>query len=346
MRVTGSEGRVRVVAFGGGHGLAASLAALRRIPGVDITAVVGVADDGGSSGRLRAEFGILPPGDLRMALAALCGDDSRGDDSGDDDAAASVFTGRHWAEVLQHRFAGDGVLAGHAVGNLLIAGLWQLQDDPIAGLDAVADLVGAHGRVLPCSTVPLVIAADVAGLDPDEPEHVRIVRGQVAVAKTPGQIERIALEPANPPACPEALKAIDAADVLVLGPGSWFTSVLPHLLIPAQRDAIEASAARRALILNLDPKADIETAGVPASEHLRSLLALAPGLRLDDVIADPAHVEDASELARAAAELGARVHFASVGSDPPARDQHDPARLAAALERIVRPPGDTPESGE
>ena len=325
---------MRVVAFGGGHGLAASLSALRRMPGVGITAVVGVADDGGSSGRLRSEFGILPPGDLRMALAALC-----------DDAGGPGFSGEHWAQVLQHRFAGDGPLAGHAVGNLLIAGLWQLQTDPVAGLDAVADLVGAHGRVLPCSTVPLVIAADVAGLDPGEPEHVRIVRGQVAVATTPGQIERIALEPPNPPACPEALKAIGAADVLVLGPGSWFTSVLPHLLIPAQREAIELSDARRVLILNLDPKGDTETAGVPASEHLRSLRALAPGLRLDDIVADPAHVEDAAELQRAAAELGARVHFAAVGSDPPARDQHDPARLAAALERIVRTPGDTPKSG-
>lgn len=332
-----APGAKRVVAFGGGHGLAASLAALRRIPGVGITAVVGVADDGGSSGRLRSEFGILPPGDLRMALAALCDDDGGEPGLAGERAFSGehAFSGQHWAQVLQHRFAGDGPLAGHAVGNLLIAGLWQLQSDPVAGLDAVADLVGAHGRVLPCSTEPLVIAADVAGLDPDEPEHVRIVRGQVAVATTPGHIERIALEPAHPPACPEALKAIAAADVLVLGPGSWFTSVLPHLLIPEQREAIEVSDARRVLILNLDPKADTETEGVPASEHLRSLRALAPGLRLDAVIADPAHVEEAGELERAAAELGARVHFASVGSDPPARDQHDPARLAAALEAVI-----------
>ena len=131
-----------VVALGGGHGLAASLRALRRVTDA-LTAVVTVADDGGSSGRLREELGVLPPGDLRMALAALCGDDE---------------WGRTWSDVVQHRFDSDGDLHGHAVGNLLIVALWELLEDPVTGLDWVARLLGAEGRVLPMAAVPLEIA--------------------------------------------------------------------------------------------------------------------------------------------------------------------------------------------
>src|SRR5689334_5790006 len=122
-----------VVALGGGHGLAASLSALRRLTG-DLTAVVTVADNGGSSGRLRGEFGVLPPGDLRMALAALCGDDE---------------WGRTWERVVQHRFTGDGDMGGHVVGNLLIVSLWELFGEPVPALDWVGRLLGASGRVLP-----------------------------------------------------------------------------------------------------------------------------------------------------------------------------------------------------
>ena len=144
---------MKVVALGGGHGLAASLAALRRVTR-DITAVVTVADDGGSSGRLRREFGVLPPGDLRMALAALCGDDD---------------WGTTWSKVVQHRFGGDGELGGHAVGNLLIAALWDLLGDPVAGLDWVGRLLRTAGRVLPMAAVPLDIVAEVEGADPERP---------------------------------------------------------------------------------------------------------------------------------------------------------------------------------
>src|SRR5690554_4687801 len=143
-----SEARLagpRVVAFGGGHGLAASLSALRRASG-RLTAVVTVADNGGSSGRLRQEFGILPPGDLRMALAALCGDDE---------------WGRTWAGILQHRFSGDGPLGGHALGNLLLATTWDQLGDTVAGLVLVGQLLRSRGHVLPMAAVPLDIEADV-----------------------------------------------------------------------------------------------------------------------------------------------------------------------------------------
>ena len=165
-RVTGPV----VAALGGGHGLAATLTALRYVTD-EITAIVTVADDGGSSGRLRDEFGVLPPGDLRMALAALCSESE---------------WGHTWRDVLQHRFAGDGPLGGHALGNLLIVALWELHEDPVAGLDLVARLLQAQGRVLPMAAVPLAIEADVGDLDPSDPDAVTVVRGQAQVAVTPG----------------------------------------------------------------------------------------------------------------------------------------------------------------
>lgn len=303
-----------VVALGGGHGLAATLRALRRVTD-QITAVVGVADDGGSSGRLRAEFGVLPPGDLRMALAALCGDDT---------------WGRTWSDVIQHRFGGKGELGGHSVGNLLITALWEETHDTVIGLDWLGALLEAQGRVLPCSTVPLEIVADVSGLDPTNPQHISIVRGQVAVATTVGTVERIALEPSNPPACNEAVAAIRAADVVILGPGSWFTSVLPHLLIPDLAEAIVTSSARKILVMNLDPHRDQETAGVPARAQLDMLRALEPRLSLDAVIADPRHVGDSEDLRVGCQD--AELHLAGVGHTHPSRaGTHDPDRLAVAF---------------
>ena len=217
---------VAVVAFGGGHGLHASLSALRLLVDElvvdDLTAVVTVADNGGSSGRLRGEFGVLPPGDLRMALAALCGRNE---------------WGVTWSRVLQHRFAGEGEMRDHVVGNLLIVGLWELLGDHVDALDYVGRLLGATGRVLPMALVPMDITAEVRGLVPGDPDALTAVRGQVEVATTDGIIDSIALVPPDPPAAPEALKAIEAADWVVLGPGSWFTSVIPHLMVPALRQA-------------------------------------------------------------------------------------------------------------
>jgi len=303
-----------VVALGGGHGLSASLKALRRIT-EHITAVVGVADDGGSSGRLRKEFGTLPPGDLRMALAALCSDDT---------------WGRTWSEVIQHRFGGHGDLAGHSLGNLLIAALWDQTHDAVIGLDWLGALLEAQGRVLPCSSVPLEIVADVVGLDPSRPDRVSVVRGQVAVAATAGQVVRLALEPDAPPPCPEALEAIAAADAIVLGPGSWFTSVLPHVLIPAQLEAISHAKAQRILVMNLAPQRDAETAGVSASAQIQILRELAPELRLDTLVVDPRHVEDIDQLSAVAG--GAEVVSASLAFTNPAQSgYHDPDRLAVAF---------------
>lgn len=297
----------RVVALGGGHGLAATLAALRHLSD-SLTAIVTVADDGGSSGRLREEFGVLPPGDLRMALSALC-DDSE--------------WGRTWRDVLQHRFHTTGTLDRHSVGNLLIVALWQLLGDPVDGLDWVGRLLGARGRVLPMSAVPLDIEADVVAADGE----TTAIRGQSRVAVS-GRVEHVRILPPDPPARPEAVEAILDADWVVLGPGSWFTSVLPHLLVPDLADALHRTTARRAVTLNLVAQPG-ETAGYRAEDHLRVLGEHAPGLRIDVVVADPLAVEDLDALEAAADRLGAHVLLRQVRSGAsPAK--HDPLRLAAA----------------
>ena len=307
----------KVVALGGGHGLAASLSALRRVTD-QLTAVVTVADDGGSSGRLRRELGVLPPGDLRMALAALCEDDD---------------WGTTWSRVVQHRFQGPGELSGHSLGNLLIVALWELAaDDPVDGLDWVGRLLKASGRVLPMSTVPLDIEAVV-----EDAEGARsTVRGQVAVATTSGRIIDVSLIPENPPACAEAVFAITEADWVVLGPGSWFTSVIPHLLVPELAAAITTTASRRAVVLNLEPQVG-ETTGFTPEAYLESLGRQAPDLSVDVVMADASCVADRATLESSATNLGAELMIVEVRSpDDPAR--HDPSALAAAFGEILGAP--------
>jgi uncharacterized cofD-like protein len=309
--------RQRVVALGGGHGLYASLSALRRVTR-DLTAIVTVADDGGSSGKLRREYGVLPPGDLRMALAALCGDDS---------------WGTTWSKVVQHRFTGDGELGGHAVGNLLIVALWELLGDPIQGLDWVGRLLGAHGRVLPMASVPLELEAEVEGVDPRFPCQISTVRGQVACAKTTGRVRSMSLVPADPPACAEAVEAVAEADWVVFGPGSWFTSVLPHLLVPELAAALIGTNARRLVTLNLAPQPG-ETEGFSPHAHLEVLARHAPDLVVDVVLADrAATMETTLELSEAARKLGGRLVLADLAMAG-RNDRHDPRRLAGAFARI------------
>jgi len=309
---------LRAVALGGGHGLAASLGALRRVTD-DLTAIVTVADDGGSSGRLRRDFGVLPPGDLRMALAALCRDDE---------------WGTTWSQVVQHRFGGDRELAGHTVGNLLIVALWDLLGDTVAGLDWVGRLLGTAGRVLPMAAVPLDIVADVVGADPARPDEVTTVRGQVECATTPGQVRSITLVPADPPAVPEAVRAVLDADWVVLGPGSWFTSVLPHLLVPELSAALHVTAARRLVVLNLVPQPG-ETGGFSPNRHLEVLAGHAPGLSVDVVLADTKAVGTGAldDLEEAAGILGARLVLADVAAAD-GTPRHDPERLAHAYAQI------------
>ncbi len=272
----------RVVALGGGHGLFATLTALRSHTS-KITAIVTVADNGGSSGRLREEFPIFPPGDLRMALAALCSDDD---------------WGRSWAEIMQYRFTSDGPLDGHAVGNLLLAALWDRDEDPVKGLDRVGALLKVVGRVLPMASQPLDIQATFV----DQGER-RTVRGQKEVATAAGHFESLQLIPENPKARPEALAAIAEAEWITMGPGSWISSVLPHLLVPEQLDSLVKSQAKKILLLNLDDTESGEFSGRSALDHIAAIQKLAPQLSFDFVVADSAIVLDS----QAAKLLGDKV---------------------------------------
>ncbi|MEV8507820.1 2-phospho-L-lactate transferase CofD family protein [Actinoplanes sp. NPDC051475] len=376
---------IKVVAFGGGHGLAASLRALRRCtPGLDldITAVVTVGDNGGSSGRLRAERDAqLPPGDLRMALAALADDEPghqlmvrlmqhRFAPVGNPDRRATIAATSepgHTAESASvagpagepapaaesesepgptapdpaganadRRIAALGgkhdPLAGHAVGNLLLLGLMELMSDPVEALEHAGRMVGARGRVLPMACRAVGIEADVRGADPGRSGEVITVRGQHAVAVTSGHVEAVRIVPSSPPACPAALEAIGAADWLIFGPGSWYTSVLPHLMVPELAAAIVASSARRLVTLNL--AADNETLGLSVADHLAALHWYLPELQIDIVLADAEWVGEPDPVHRAAQALGARLVLAplAVADGSP---KHDPESLGTALVPVL-----------
>lgn len=304
----------RIVALGGGHGLSATLTALRGLT-PHLTAVVTVADDGGSSGRLRAEMGIVPPGDLRMALSALCSDDE---------------WGRTWRDVLQWRFATDGPLDGHAMGNLLIAALWERTDDVVDGLAWVGRLLRSQGRVLPLSTDPLEVSALVRGTD-----GVREVRGQVAVATAEGTIEELRLAPSSPRVPAQTIEAIDQADLVVLGPGSWYTSVLTHFAVAPVAAALERAAERCVVVLNVGHE-DEETAGTDRVDDVRALRRAAPAFVPGHVLIDVAHGTDA-ELVDEVSAWGATLRVGRVCSTATA-DAHEPGALrrelvAIALER-------------
>jgi uncharacterized cofD-like protein len=309
---------LRVVALGGGHGLAASLAAWRTLTG-SLTAVVTVADDGGSSGRIRREMPVLPPGDLRMALTALAGDHART---------------QEMAALFQHRLGGTGALAGHPVGNLVLTGLTEMYDgDAVRALGVIGGLLGARGTVLPMADVPLDLVATVASVDPDDPERSRRIRGQVAIAATPGRVQDIKLSPPDPPVSDAVVDAITAADVVCLGPGSWYTSVLPHLLVPRLREALEVTRAKVVVVLNLEPQVG-ETDGFSPEEHLHVLLAHLGGVSLHTVIADASAVVDRRGLLSAVQGCGAELVLAPVAA-PDGTPRHDPVRLAVALASVV-----------
>ena len=307
---------VRVVALGGGHGLAATLTSLRAITD-QITAIVTVADNGGSSGRLRQEFPIFPPGDLRMALAALCADDE---------------WGRSWAEIMQYRFTSEGPLDGHAVGNLLLAALWDRDEDPVAGLDRVGALLKVVGRVLPMAAVPLDIEATFTT------SIGRInVRGQAEVATAKGKLESLRLLPENPAARSEALAAISNADVITMGPGSWISSVLPHLMVPAQREAIINAKSIKVVLLNLDANvltSGDEYAGYSAEDHLHLFHKYAPELKVDYVIADSDVVIDRSSLENIVQSLGGSLISADLSMGP-GSSAHDVRKLTPVLAHII-----------
>ena len=305
----------RIVAFGGGHGLAATLSALREISN-EITAVVTVADNGGSSGQLRAEFGIMPPGDLRMALTALCADDEWG--SG-------------WAEALQHRFESEGALNGHALGNLLLTALWNLNNDPVVGLDKVGELLRIVGRVLPMAAIPIEIEATLKPLSIGQGE--RVIRGQVEVAAAAGEVTSVRLIPDSQPVLPEVLDAIEKADWVTLGPGSWYSSVLPHLLVPQIRTALAESKAKVIVFLNLDARSIKDEASALSPEvQFEFLKTHAPEVKIDYLVAD--NSINTPGLEAIADKYGAQLVLSDLAHHP-GSDQHDRFKVLSTLKKLI-----------
>jgi uncharacterized cofD-like protein len=291
-----------VVALGGGHGLARALATARRYAG-RVAAVVSVADDGGSSGRLRRDHHVPAPGDLRKCLVALAGD---GTDT------------LPWIRALEHRF-GTGELEGHALGNLLIVGLAEALDDFASALDEIGRLVHAVGRVMPATTQVVTITADVEGGP---------VEGQVAVMTAPGRIRRIALQPPDALAYPDAVAAIRDADQVVLGPGSLFTSVMPVVCVPGIARALRETRATVVQVCNVRNEVP-ETEGFDAADHLRAVLD--HGGRVD-VFVQQRGGELEAEPGEIAA-IGARCVTADVVEDDAMG--HDPDRLGSVLRTVV-----------
>jgi uncharacterized cofD-like protein len=282
-----------VVALGGGHGLAATLAAARRYAD-DLCAIVSVADDGGSSGRLRAAFGIPPPGDLRKCLVAL------------------ADPGSLWTSAFEHRFDA-GELEGHAFGNLVLAGLAATTGDFEQALAEAGRLLGAVGRVVPATVEPVVLKAVIRGAGS--------ITGQAAVAKTEG-IAGVSLVPADARAPEAALAALAAADQVVLGPGSLFTSVLAVVVVPALREALASTPGRKVYVCNLRPQLP-ETAGYDVAAHVAALRA--HGLDIDVVLCQP----DSLPVGHLDVECIERPVARPGGTG------HDPALLAAALEDLL-----------
>ncbi len=305
----GSRGP-KVVALGGGHGLYASLSALKHLTR-NITAIVTVADDGGSSGRLRQEFDVLPPGDLRMALSALCNDDE---------------WGQTWRDVLQYRFSSQGDLDRHSLGNLLITGIWDLLGDDIAGLDLVGRLLNIKGKVIPMASVPLAIEADTY-----TSQGVETIYGQHRIATANVPIAQVRITPSAPPVPEQALQAIMEADWVIFGPGSWFTSVLPHLIVPDLHTALAATQARRLLVFNL--AADSETPLMRNIDFLHSFMNYAPDIRLDAALLDLQAVGVEQEFFALAQQCGLQVLQRNI-VDPKNLLCHDPLYLAAAYREL------------
>ena len=293
----------KVVAIGGGHGLAMTLRAVRRYSS-DITAIVSVADDGGSTGRLRRDLGILGVGDLRKCLVALA-------DADDADAAI-------WARASEYRFP-SGELEGHALGNLILVGLAEITGDWEVAVATVGRMLGAVGRVLPATSEPVVLEAEL--------DHGHIT-GQVTVQEATERIRRVRLAPPDAASPSSVTEAILGADQIVLAPGSLFTSLLPALCVSAVTAALMRAEAPVVQIVNLAAQVP-ETEGLDAKDHLRAVLD--HGLRVNALVVDASSRLQVDEAA--IEQLGVRVVTADLAR--PDVSAHEPAKLAPVLAGLL-----------
>lgn len=247
-----AERPTRMVCIGGGTGLPVVLRGLARKalpsagnPGVDLTAVVAMSDDGGSSGRLRRSRGGLPPGDIRNCLVAMAGH-------------KTVLQ-----KLFQHRFNGQRGIGGHAVGNLLLAALTELRGDFLEAVDVSANLLGARGRVLPCTLSSTELVAELE-------DRTQVV-GERRIARSRKKVQRVTLSPELPPPSAGVIEAIEAADLITIGPGSLYTSVLPNLLVDGVAQALRDTKALKVMVANLMTQPG-ETDGMDCVDHVRAVI--------------------------------------------------------------------------
>jgi uncharacterized cofD-like protein len=315
---------LNVVAIGGGNGLSTLLSGLKRFVGArtsepiwieNLAAIVAVTDDGGSSGRLRDELNMPPPGDIRNCMVALSEDSQM------------------LSRLFQYRFTGNGELSGHNFGNLFLAALSEITGDFAEAVKLSSEILASKGHIYPATAADVRLAAEL--------HSGKIVRGETKISLVGPAIKRIFLEPADCEPLPEAIKAIEEADVITIGPGSLFTSLIPPILVPGVARAIAASEARKMFICNLMTQPG-ETDGISARGHLDTFKRYAGDLAVDFVIVNdrPISPEQAEKYALEGAEqIG--VHGSITPSsisdaevvcgnllDEGEMVRHDPARLA------------------
>ncbi|MCM0588888.1 MAG: gluconeogenesis factor YvcK family protein [Gloeotrichia echinulata DEX184] len=310
----------KIVVIGGGTGLSTLLRGLKTYS-ANITAIVTVADDGGSSGRLRQEFGVLPPGDIRNCLAALADEEK-------------LLT-----ELFQYRFrAGDG-LTGHSFGNLFLTAMSEITGDLERAVAASSKVLAVRGQVLPATLSDVRLWAELA--------DGRRIEGESSIPKAGGKIVKIGCIPANPPALPAAIKAIKEADYIIIGPGSLYTSLIPNLLVPQIADAIAATTVPRIYICNIMTQPG-ETEGYTVADHISAIDAASGQRRLFDAVLVHKKSPSAQSLIRyaqqnshpvfldreAVTKLGRRIVPANIlYEDETGFVRHNPQKLARVLLR-------------
>lgn len=311
----------KIVAIGGGHGLNTLLRGLKEHTD-NITAIVTVADDGGSSGRLRRDLGILPPGDFRNCIAALS------------DAEGLVL------ELFQYRFGSESDLDGHSFGNLYLSAMTAITGSFEAALNESSRVLAVRGRVIPSTLAQVTLHADVLAGGGEERGVWQRIRGESAITAMGGQVRRVYLDPENPPAFPEAIRAILAADLIVAGPGSLYTSVLPNLLVKDLAEAIAAAWGLKVYVCNVATEVG-ETEGYDVNAHVRALRAHVGAGLFRTVLANNAFIGPAPP--------GSGVQWVRPPEQEPTdyrlivRDlvdrqypwRHDPAKLAQALVELI-----------
>ena len=315
------------VAIGGGNGLSMLLSGLKRFVNAgdigpvwiqNLAAIVAVTDDGGSSGRLRDELQMLPPGDIRNCMVALSEDSHL------------------LSQLFRHRFSGDGDLGGHSFGNLFLAAMTEITGDFAEAVKLSSEILASKGHIYPATVSDVRLAAEL--------EDGSIVRGETRISQLGGKMKRLFLDPENCHPMPETIAAIHEADVITIGPGSLFTSLLPPILVEGVSEAIAASTAVKIFVCNLMTQPG-ETDNFTSRQHLEIVRQYAPAMDIDYVIVNDHPISDsqAKKYAGEGAEQigvhgsispdtieGAEIVYGNLLDDGD-KVRHDPAKLADVL---------------